>query len=482
MLIQLYVTKPVLAKVKKEKSFQLSAKDIEKKDEKLNFIELELEEDEYKKLKKALNKGKAFRFKGGKYKYEDADKKKELEAIKQEKEQVMQRVAHNTRPARKIESAKALQHNTKPIDLEQQKEILNGLLADQADGQRMFREQEERLRVRRALERHLPHRAFNKNLIERAEKARKLEEEERNRPFAGLPFAEGDGIKKKRRGRPKKVVLEGEGIIDDVKAHTTRIYKSAKTKGKQLLTDSINSARPVVDEAIRLSKNKVNRLAKNAVKIGAEKVNALAQKAVKDGADYLHNSISNAIGVQGGAVKKGKSNLIVSTIKKIAPTVLGEVAEHFVPMSGDVVKGLAHRVLGGELKVKDRKRSEFKTVWLKNPYSKDLRGIPVYTQVSRFDKMKPMDEDSDSDDDTEMVTQKLVGKGILPPGYSQRSGMGLIQAGADTVSADISSPPPVAVSGTGVKSSWIQHVKAVAREKGISYKEALKVAKASYKK
>ena len=49
MLIQLYVTKPVLAKVKKEKSFQLSAKDIEKKDEKLNFIELELEEDEYKK-------------------------------------------------------------------------------------------------------------------------------------------------------------------------------------------------------------------------------------------------------------------------------------------------------------------------------------------------------------------------------------------------------------------------------------------------
>ena len=477
MLIQLYVTKPVLAKVKKAKSFQLSAKNIEQKDEKLNFVELELEEDEYKKLKKAIHKGKAFRFKGGKYEYKDA--KKEAEEFKEQKEQLVQRVAHNTRPSRKIEAAKVERHITKIPDNVKTQAMLDALAEDKRN--ELI---QENARKTLQLDNDIAHRQNRRAVV--GELLALAHAPPIIHPVAPVVPADGTGLKK-RRGRPKKVVLvsdKGEGLIDDVKARAKRIYSGAKSKASKAINQTIQSARPVVDEAIRLSKNKVNRLAKNTVKLGAEKVNALAQKAVKDGADYLHNSISNAIGVQGGAVKKRKSNIIVSTIKKIAPTVLGEVAEHFVPMSGDVVKGLAHRVLGGELKVKDRKRAEFKTVWLKNPYSKDLRGIPVYTQVSRFDKMKPMDEDSDSDDDTEMVTQKLVGKGILPPGYSQRSGMGLIQAGADTVSADISpvSVAPVVAVGTGVKSSWIQHVKAVAREKGISYKEALKVAKASYKK
>lgn len=39
------------------------------------------------------------------------------------------------------------------------------------------------------------------------------------------------------------------------------------------------------------------------------------------------------------------------------------------------------------------------------------------------------------------------------------------------------------LSGQGKKASpWITHCKKVAKEKGISYKEAMKIAKQSYKK
>ena len=62
----------------------------------------------------------------------------------------------------------------------------------------------------------------------------------------------------------------------------------------------------------------------------------------------------------------------------------------------------------------------------------------------------------------------LAGAGLSPAGGALR----LAGQGRSTTS----------VARTKAPSKWIQHVKSVAKDKGISFKEAMKVAKATYKK
>lgn len=68
---------------------------------------------------------------------------------------------------------------------------------------------------------------------------------------------------------------------------------------------------------------------------------------------------------------------------------------------------------------------------------------------------------------------KMTGSNVLPPQNSK--GRNLHNANGGGLSGGT-------LTGGKKKSSWIDHVKKVAAEEGISYKEALKVAKASYQK
>ena len=80
-----------------------------------------------------------------------------------------------------------------------------------------------------------------------------------------------------------------------------------------------------------------------------------------------------------------------------------------------------------------------------------------------------------------------VKKARKPRAKKVKVGSEMVEANTDILLQVSDQSDPVAGAATGGKkvravSKWITHVKAVAKDKGIKYSEALKVASASYKK